>query len=70
MKKLIVRDIFCALAKALGCVHHDVLLSKLNFCRKTGKVYEWIKSYLRNMYQRVAIKIKKIKKRKSPEMSV
>jgi hypothetical protein len=48
--KLIMGDIFCVLAKDLFCVHHVILLSKLNFYGKTGTVYEWIKSYLRNMY--------------------
>jgi hypothetical protein len=51
-------DVFCVLGKALFCVYHDVLLSKLNFCGITGKVYDWIKSYLRNMYQTMVIKIK------------
>jgi len=46
-----VGDIFSVLAKALFYVHHDILLSKWNFCGKTGTVYEWIKSYLGNMYQ-------------------
>jgi hypothetical protein len=43
-------DIFSVLAKALFCVR-DILLSKLNFYGKTGTVYEWIESYLGNMYQ-------------------
>jgi hypothetical protein len=54
--KLIVGWIFCDLAKTFDCVNHYILLSKLNFYGITGKVYEWIKSYLRNRYQRVKIK--------------
>jgi hypothetical protein len=46
-----VGDIFCVVAKALFCVHHDISMSKLNFCGKTGIVYEWIQSYLGNIYQ-------------------
>lgn len=48
--KLIVGDSFCVLAKALFCIHHDILLSKLNFYGMTGTVYEWIKSLIGNMY--------------------
>ena len=56
--KLIVGRIFCDLAKAFYCVNHDILLSKLSSYGITGKVYEWIKSYLRNRYPRVEVKIK------------
>jgi len=56
--KLIVGGIFCDSAKAFDYVNHDTLLYKLNFCRITGKVYAWIKSYFRDRYQRVEIKIK------------
>jgi hypothetical protein len=54
--KLIVGGIFCDLAKAFDCVNHDILLSKLNFYGITGKANEWIKSYLKNRYQRAEIK--------------
>jgi len=48
--KLIVGQIFCVLAEAFDCVKHYILLSKLNFYGLAGKVYEWIKSYLKNRY--------------------
>jgi hypothetical protein len=54
--KLIVGGIFCDLAKACDCVNHETLLDKLNFNGITGKVYELIKSYCRDRYQRVEIK--------------
>lgn len=49
---------FCDLAKAFDCVNHDTLLYKLNFYGITGKGYAWIKSYFRDRYHRVEIKIK------------
>jgi ABC-type arginine/histidine transport system permease subunit len=55
--KLIVRGIFCDLAKAFDCVNH-ILLSKLNFYGIIGKAYEWTKSFLRNKVQTVEIRIK------------
>jgi hypothetical protein len=54
--RLIVGGIFCDLAKTFDCVNHDILLAKLNFYEITGKANEWIKSYLKNRYQRVEIK--------------
>jgi hypothetical protein len=51
--KLIVGGIYCDLAKAF-----DILLSKLNLYGITGKANEWIKSCLKNRYQRVEIKNK------------
>jgi hypothetical protein len=53
-----VGGIFCDLAKAFDCVNHDILLSKLNFYGITGKANKWIKSYLKNRYQREEIKNK------------
>ena len=38
--KLIVGGIFCDLTRSFGCVHHDILLSILNFYGITGKAYE------------------------------
>ena len=58
--KFIVGGIFCDLAAAFTCVNHEILPSKLNCYGITGKVYEWIKSYLRNRYQRVEMKNKNI----------
>jgi hypothetical protein len=55
--KLIV-GFFCELAKAFDCVNHNILLYKLNFYGITGKANEWLKSYLRDRYQRVKIKNK------------
>jgi hypothetical protein len=52
-----VGGIFCDLAKAFDCVNHDILLSKLNFNGVTSKANEWIKSYLRDRYQRVEMEI-------------
>jgi len=49
---------FCDLANAFHYVNHDTLLYKLNFYGITGKVYAWTKSYFRDRYQRVQIKIK------------
>jgi len=56
--KLIVGGIFRDSAKTFDYVNHDTLLYKLNFYGITGKVYAWIKSYIRDRYQRVEIKIK------------
>jgi len=53
-----VGEIFCYLAEAIDCFIHDILLSKLNFYEITGNACEWIKSNLRNGYQRVEIKNK------------
>ena len=56
--KLNVAGIFCDFVKAFDCVNHDILLSKLNFYGITGKANDWIKSYLRDRYQRVEIQNK------------
>jgi hypothetical protein len=53
-----VGGIFCDLAQAFDYVNHDILLSKVNFYGITDKANEWIKSYIKNRYQRVEIKIK------------
>lgn len=55
--KLIVGGNFCDLAKAFDCVYHNTYLCTLNFHGITGKVNEWITSYLRDRYQRVKVKI-------------
>jgi hypothetical protein len=47
--KIPVGGIFCDLHKALDCVNHDVLLSKLK-CGTVDNAHALIKSYLRNRY--------------------
>jgi hypothetical protein len=51
----IVGGIFCNLKKAFDCVDHAILLSKLKFYGITGGMYDLIKSYLLDRYQRVVI---------------
>jgi hypothetical protein len=53
--KLIIGRIFCDLAKAFDCINHYTLLFKLNFCGINSKANKWIKSCLRDRYQRVEI---------------
>jgi hypothetical protein len=47
--------IFCDLRKAFDCVDHAVLMSKREFYAVTGRMYDLIKSYLQDCYQRVVI---------------
>jgi hypothetical protein len=54
--KMHVGGIFCDLAKALHCVKHDILLSKLHFYGIKCKAGQWFKSYLNCRKQRVEIK--------------
>jgi len=49
----IVERTLCDLEKAF----YHILLSKLNYCRITGKSYAWNKSYFGNRYKRLMIKI-------------
>jgi len=53
--KLLVGGIFCDLEKALDCVNHDILLSKLKFYWIGDKDFQLYQSYLGNRYCRTAI---------------
>jgi hypothetical protein len=53
--KELVDSIFCDLHKAFDCVNYDILLSKLEHYGITGRVYDLVKSYLLDRYQRVII---------------
>ena len=53
--KLIVGGIFFDLEKALGCLNHAILLSKLKFYGVNGITRSWFVSYLQNRYMRVQI---------------
>ena len=53
--KLMVGGIFCDLEKALDCVNHKILLSKLEFYGVKGKAKLWFESHFRIRYQKVLI---------------
>jgi len=53
--KRMVGDIFCDFEKALNCVNHKILLSKLEFYGIKRKAKLWFESYFRNRCQRVLI---------------
>jgi hypothetical protein len=46
---------FCDLQKAFDCVDHDILLSKMNWYRISGKEYKLPSSYLKNRHHRLII---------------
>jgi len=52
---MMVGGIFCDLQKAVDCVNHNILLTKLEFYGITGITYKLIKSYLGGRYQRVVL---------------
>ena len=54
-KKKKAGDIFCDLEKTFDSVHHNILLSKLEFCGIRGKLKELVLTYLTNRYQRVIV---------------
>jgi len=53
--KQMVGGIFCDLHKAFDCINHDILLEKLKFYGISGKFYNFVKSYLDEIYQKVII---------------
>jgi hypothetical protein len=53
--KFLVGGIFCDIRKAFDCVHHDLLLSKMEFYGIRGITNRLKKPYLSNRYQRVSV---------------
>jgi len=49
---MMVGGIFSDIHKAFDCVHHNLLLTKLEFYGITGITYKLLKSYLKGRYQR------------------
>ena len=52
---VIISTVHCDLEKAFDCVNHDILLSKLKFCRISDKDFQLYQTYLGNRYCRTAI---------------
>jgi hypothetical protein len=50
-----VAGVFCDLEKAIDCVDHDILWSKLKYYGITGKDHALYESYLSNRYIRTVI---------------
>jgi hypothetical protein len=54
-ERKLVGGIFCDLQKVFDCVHHNILLTKLEFYGVTGTTLKLIKSYLEGRYQKVIL---------------
>jgi hypothetical protein len=54
-ERKVIGGIFYDLQKALDCVNHNVLLTKLEVCGVTGTTLKLIKSYLEGRYQKVML---------------
>jgi len=54
-KKNIVGGLFLDLKKALDCVNHDILLSKLNYYGISGKANKLLESYIKDRYQLIVM---------------
>jgi hypothetical protein len=46
--KFHIDGIFCVLAKAFGCVNHEILIMKLQYDGLQEQNINWFKSYLTN----------------------
>jgi hypothetical protein len=53
--KQMVGGIFCDLNKAFDCINHAVLQEKLKFYGVSEKLYNLVKSYLDERYQKLII---------------
>jgi hypothetical protein len=50
--KFHVGGIFCDLAKAFGCVSHDILIMKLQYYGRQEQKTNWFRSYLSDRKQK------------------
>ena len=53
-----VGGIFCDLEKAIDCVNHKILLSKLEFYGISGSMHKLLMSYLEGRFQRIRLQSK------------